>query len=163
MILKCLLFCFNFFYKFHRKCDGMRRWEKIPDVDAKPQYDCAAYGQLHYRTFDGRLLKFNGYMCEYVLMTDCHSASGSMCDLSKANINIKVKNVRCENSYEQYMCKEVTIETKTAKVVLQQKMAKLSVNGVEKVFVKGNYSQPRVDVGGGFEIFKVRLFHSTAL
>ena len=138
-----------------RVCKGMRTWEHNPKVDAKPQYDCAAYGQLHYRTFDGRLFKFDGHMCEYVLMTDCHSASGSMCDMSKANINIKVKNVRCVNSYEQYMCKEVKIETKTATVILQQKMAKVKVGGVEKVFTKGNYPQPKVDVGGGFEIFKV--------
>lgn len=137
----------------------MRQWEKLPGVDAKPQYDCAAYGQLHYRTFDGRLYKFNGFMCEYVLLTDCHKTSGGMCDMTKANINIKVKNVRCENSYEQYMCKEVKIETKTATAILQQKMAKLTVNGVEKVFMPGNYSQPLVDVGGGFEIFKVHIYH----
>ena len=133
----------------------MRIWDVLPNVDPKPQYDCAAYGQLHYRTFDGKSYKFDGQKCEYVLMTDCHSNSKATCDLSKANINVYVKNVQCENSYEQYMCKEVTIKTKSATVVLQQKLAKLTVNGVTKYFTKGNYSQPKVDVGGGFEIFKV--------
>ena len=145
----------------YRKCRGDREWAKLPDVPAKPQYDCAAFGQLHYRTFDGRLFKFDGEMCEYVLMTDCHhDVSNAMCDMSKANINIKVKNVRCLNSYEQYMCKEVTIQVKQADgtmatVVLKQKEATLTVGTVEKVFKQGNYPQPRTPVGGGFEIFKV--------
>ena len=133
----------------------------MANVDAKPQYDCAAFGQLHYRTFDGRLFKFDGQMCEYVLMTDCHSdASNAMCDMTKANINVKVKNVRCENSYDQYMCKEVTIQTKTTKVVLKQKEAHLTFSGQTKVYKEGNYPQPRTRAGGGFEIFKVSFVHN---
>ncbi len=132
-------------------------------MDAKPQYDCGAFGQLHYRTFDGRLFKFDGQMCEYVLMSDCHAdTTNKMCDMEKANINIKVKNVRCVDSYEQYMCKEVTIQVKQsdgtmATVVLKQKEARLTYGSTSKVFKQGNYPQPRTDAGGGFEIFKVIL------
>ncbi len=94
-------------------------------------------------------------------MTDCHhDPSNSLCDMDKARINVKVKNVRCVDSYEQYMCKEVTVQVKQpdgtmATVVLKQKEATLTYSGGSKVFKNGNYPQPNTDAGGGFEVFKV--------
>eukprot|EP00795_Rhopilema_esculentum_P013727 gene13727-4647_t len=141
-----------------RKCTGMRVWEQIPNTEAKPQYDCAAFGELHYRTFDGKMFKFDGQMVEYVLLTDCFIAPGKMCDMSKAAINIRVKNVRCEQSYDQYMCKQVTVETKTGKAIMRQKEVKLTVDGTTKTFTEGSYPQPLTNVGGGFEVFKLGVF-----
>ena len=102
-------------------------------------------------------------MCEYVLMSDClvGASAGATCDLTKANINVKVKNSKCVNSYEQHMCKEVKIEVKTprgkqAVVKLMQKEATVTYDGNTQTFKKGNYPQPRTPVVEGVELFKVR-------
>lgn len=83
---------------------------------AKPQYDCAATGQMHYRTFDGKVYNFYGGKCEYVLMTDClGTAADPYCKLEHADFNVFVKNTRCKHSYEAYMCKQVRIQMKVCK------------------------------------------------
>ena len=116
---------------------------------------------MHYRTFDGRMYKFDGGMCEYLLMSDCRQdASKDFCDINAANINVKVQNKRCQNSYEAYMCKEVSIDLKTpdgkVEITMMQETVTLKVEGMpSKTFEKGSYPQPQTAVTNGVEIFKV--------
>ena len=151
---------------YNRECNGDRTWKTLPSANAKPQYDCAAFGQMHYRTFDGKLFKFQGGKCEYILMSDCrHDTSKPFCDIEVANINVRVRNTRCKDSYEAFMCKEVTIDLKLpdgkAEIIMMQEkvIAKLN-DALVHTFTKGNYPQPLTPVDGmdGVQIFKVKTF-----
>lgn len=159
---------YEIFFPFvYRQCNGDRTWKTVPDAKPKPQYDCAAFGQMHYRTFDGKLFKLQGGKCEYILMSDCrHDTTKPFCDINVANINVRVRNTRCENSYEAFMCKEVTIDLKLpggkAEIVMMQQKVTAKLNDVVMhTFKKGGYPQPLtpVDRMDGVQIFKVR-FHS---
>lgn len=149
---------FNYFFHIYRICNGDRTWKNVPGVDPKPQYDCAAFGQLHYRTFDGLTYKVDGQQCQYILMSDCRS-NGPFCDLEAANINVRVRNTRCINSFEAYMCKEVTIELRLpggkAEIVMLQQTVTVKFGVQTLTFNKGTYPQPRTAVLDGLEIFKV--------
>lgn len=102
-------------------------------------------------------------------MSDCrHDATKPFCDINVANINVKVRNARCENSYEAFMCKEVTIDLKLqggkAEIILMQQKVTAKLNdAVLHTFEKGNYPQPLTPVDGmeGVQIFKVNInpFH----
>ena len=136
--------------------------ENTTALDAKPQYDCAAFGQLHYRTFDGKAFKIDGGLCPYILLTDCRKDGASrFCDLTQSNINVRARNLRCVGSIEAYMCKEISIDVRLpngemAEIVLMQNKVKLTTDGgVKKHFDKGTYPQPRTAVVDGIEIFKV--------
>ena len=37
-------------------------------IEPSPEYECAAYGQDQYRTFDGRWIVFHQERCEFILM-----------------------------------------------------------------------------------------------
>jgi len=116
---------------------------------------------MHYRTFDGRLFKFDGGMCEYLLMSDCrHDQSKGYCDINAANINVKIQNRRCQNSFEAYMCKEVSIDLKTpdgnVEISMMQETVTVKLNGMlTKTYEKGTYPQPQTAVMNGVEVFKV--------
>ena len=162
------VFCWKLFipvFISYRECNGDRTWKQLPGVAAVPQYDCTAFGQMHYRTFDGKLFKFCGGKCQYILMTDCHvDKSSPLCHLDKANIVVRVKNTRCINSYEAYMCKEVTIEMKVpdgriAEIVMMQQEVKVTLGASSFTFKNGNYPQPRTAVINGLEVFKVKNFN----
>ena len=140
-----------------------------PDTDAKPQYDCAATGQLNYRTFDGKVMEFSGKQCRYLMMSDClQGGDSTKCEPEdpNTNINVYVKNERCKHSFEAYMCKKVFINLKVedgrkVDVELLQHVVDIKEKGKTiKTFVKGNYSQPKVAVLDGLEVFKVRYFIS---
>ncbi|XP_065655006.1 mucin-2 isoform X5 [Hydra vulgaris] len=145
-------------------CNGDRTWKQLSGVDAKPQYDCAAFGQMHYRTFDGKMYKFDGGKCQYIMMSDCKKNGPSQfCDLLQANFNVRVRNTKCIDSYEQYMCKEVTIEMRMndgsmAEIVLLQENVDVYHHEKKLSFKKGNYPQPLKNVIDGLEIFKSGLF-----
>nr|XP_047137780.1 mucin-2 isoform X2 [Hydra vulgaris] len=145
-------------------CNGDRTWKQLSGVDAKPQYDCAAFGQMHYRTFDGKMYKFDGGKCQYIMMSDCKkNGQSQFCDLLQANFNVRVRNTRCIDSYEQYMCKEVTIEMRMtdgsmAEIVLLQENVDVYHHETKLSFKKGNYPQPLKNVIDGLEIFKSGLF-----
>lgn len=138
----------------------------MPGKTSKPQYDCAATGQMQYRTFDGKMFSFNGGKCEYILMSDCmRDKSSNRCDLSKASFNVKVKNERCVNSYEAVTCKRVKIEMKVpdgrkAYIEMLQGEIKVELGSYKVEFSKGSYPEPKTAVVDGLEIFKVRLSHS---
>ena len=51
---------------------------------------CFAYGDPHYRTFDGKWFKFQG-SCEYILAQD-------YCGSSQGSFRIQVKNIPCGTS-----------------------------------------------------------------
>ena len=56
-------------FVFHlRKCNGAREWIADDLIEPLPEYECAAYGQDHYRTFDGRWIVFHHESCEFILM-----------------------------------------------------------------------------------------------
>lgn len=150
----------SIFHLFLRKCNGDRTWGTIPNESAKPQYDCGAWGQMHYRTFDGRMFKFDGGQCEYLLMSDCRSdPNKDYCDINAANINVKIRNKRCQNSYEAYMCKQVSIEMKTpegtVEITLMQEQVTVKRGITSLTFEKGTYPQPQTAVMNGVEVFKV--------
>ena len=144
-----------------RVCNGDRTWRQLPGVDSKPQYDCAAFGQMHYRTFDGKMYKFDGGKCQYIMMSDCKQhGNNQFCDLLQANFNVRIRNTRCVDSYEQYMCKEVTVELRMfdgsmAEIVMLQENVVVNHLDTKLSFRKGNYPQPRTNVIDGVEIFKV--------
>ena len=149
-----------------RVCGGDRTWktaESALETDAKPQYDCAAYGQMHYRTFDGKIFKFSGGLCPYILLTDCRKdRSGGFCDLANANINVRARNLRCTDTYDAYMCKEVTVDVRLnsgemVEIILMQNKVKWKTQSGSQSgeFDKGSYPQPRTAVIDGIEIFKV--------
>ena len=129
----------------------------------KTQYDCAATGQMHYRTFDGKILKFVGGKCEYILTTDCLAdKTVPYCDLSKSNFMVKVRNTRCINSYEAHTCKDVHVEMKVpdgrkAIITLMQEHVKVELGDFKVTFSKGSYPQPLTPVIDGLEIFKVGI------
>ena len=37
-------------------------------IEPSPEYECAAYGQDQYRTFDGRWIVFHHERCEFIMM-----------------------------------------------------------------------------------------------
>lgn len=54
-----------------KQCGANGAWITRANTTAKPQYDCAATGQMQYRTFDGKQYSFNGGKCEYVMVSNC--------------------------------------------------------------------------------------------
>lgn len=51
-----------------RKCNGAREWISDNMIAPSPEYECAAYGQDQYRTFDGRWIAFHHERCEFIMM-----------------------------------------------------------------------------------------------
>jgi len=121
-----------------RTCDGAREWVSDPRIEPLPEYECAAYGQDQYRTFDGKWISFGSERCEYLLM--------EMTDNDDTPNKIIAENEECADSIELQMCKKVLIETKGGTIELFQKNIKITIDkghGSEIVeYTPGDYPQP---------------------
>lgn len=121
------MFCFS-----TRKCNGAREWIEDPRIERLPEYECAAYGQDQYRTFDGKWITFASENCEYLLMA-----------IKGTPNKISATNQECIDSLELQMCKKVLIETKKGTIELFQKTVKITLNGGQIVeYTPGDYPQP---------------------
>ena len=117
---------------FTRKCNGAREWVQDPRIEPLPEYECAAYGQDQFRTFDGKWISFGSERCEYQLM-----------EIKGTPNKISATNEECLDSLELQMCKKVLIETKKGTVELFQKNIKITLNsGLIVEYTPGDYPQP---------------------
>lgn len=107
-------------------------WVEDSRIEKLPEYECAAFGQDHYRTFDGKWIAFRGSVsCQYELML-----------IQNTRNKVTVSNELCKDSFELLMCKKVVIETDEGKVELSQKDIKVIVNDVSRDYFPGDYPQP---------------------
>ncbi|XP_048579468.1 mucin-2 isoform X50 [Nematostella vectensis] len=134
-----------------RKCRGDRYWEQLAGIQAQPEYECSAFGKGHYRTFDGMLYNFESEGCGYTFM-------------EHEDVKVVVKNMKCVNSFELQMCKEVTITLvkENVEVVMMQKSFTLKRNGIDTAYNPGSYPPPCKPFLNTYmntlEIFQVGLF-----
>lgn len=70
------------FFKLTRTCNGAREWISDNMINPSPEYECAATGQDHYRSFDGRWIKFHQESCKFTMMKE-------------DTVEISVKNEPC--------------------------------------------------------------------
>lgn len=107
-------------------------WVEDSRIEKLPEYECAAFGQDNYRTFDGKWIAFNGSVsCQYELMSIANTLN-----------KVTVSNELCKDSFELLMCKKVVIETDQGSVELSQKDIKVTSNGNSRDFFPGDYPQP---------------------
>lgn len=120
---------------FFRTCQSRRTWVTNPSVNPEPRYECSAWGQDHYKTFDGLIYNFDGEGCEYIMM-------------QHDDVVVTVANKRCEHTFDMYMCKEVKISLPKEKVriTLFQKTYKLERYGTSEVI---DYDNPCHDIYPG--------------
>lgn len=116
---------------------------------------------MHYKTFDGKIMKFVGGKCEYIMMSDCKSNKAAHCNLSNSKFMVKVRNTRCINSFEAHTCKSVHVTMKMldgsdASIIMLQKNVTVQVGTKKLFFSKGTYLQPKKHAIEGLEIFKVK-------
>jgi hypothetical protein len=107
------------------------------NVNPEPNYECAAWGQDHYKTFDGRMFNFDGERCEYIMM-------------QHEDVVVTIANKRCEHTFDMYMCKEVKIllPKENLRITLFQKTYKLENTNTNEV-VHSDYDNPCHDIYGG--------------
>ena len=139
------------FYLFssNRVCNGSRYWEDNPDIEALPEYECAAYGQDQYRTFDNKWIAFESPIsCQYKLM-----------GIKGTDHTVTISNEYCEDSLELLICKAVQIQTAKGTIKLLQKSIGIKTKNYEKEINPGEYPQPcqRSSVRDA-EIFSIGLF-----
>jgi len=130
-------------------CNGAREWVQNPNIEPLPEYECAAYGQDQYRTFDGKWISFGSEKCEYQLT-----------EIKNTRNKISVSNVECVDSLELQMCKKVLIETKSGTVEPFQKTVRITLKGGKIVeYTPGDYPQPCSSSAlNNVEIFSKGLF-----
>lgn len=134
-----------------RKCNGAREWIQDSNIPPKPEYECAAFGQDQYRTFDGKWISFSSTgNCEYQLM----KING------KENDVVSVSNEECLDSLELQMCKKVLIETKKGDIELFQKTIKITLKDGSLIeYTPGDYPEPCSSSAlNNVEIFSKGLF-----
>lgn len=103
-----------------------------PKIQPLPEYECAAYGQDQYRSFDGKWISFGSEKCEYQLM-----------QIKGTPNRISTSNEECVDSLELQMCKKVLIETAKGNVELFQKNIRITLNnGLIVDYTPGDYPQP---------------------
>ena len=105
-----------------------------PRIEKLPDYECAATGQDHYKTFDARSIIFhtNTAGCEYTLM-----------EIKGTKHHVKVSNQECGVSFELLMCKKVVITTEYGTVELFQKYITITdLVGKTTVIPPGMYPEP---------------------
>jgi len=132
-----------------RTCNGAREWTDNPNIEPLPEYECAAYGQDQYRTFDGKWISFGSVQCEYQLM-----------EIKNTQNKISATNVECKDSLELQMCKKILIETEEGTVELFQKTIQITLGDGKKAnYTPGNYPQPcSISALINVEIFSKGLF-----
>lgn len=133
-----------------RTCNGAREWVQNPNIEPLPEYECAAYGQDQYRTFDGKWISFASEKCEYQLM-----------EIKGTPNKISAENVECEDSLELQICKKVLIETKKGTVELLQKKIRITLKKTNQIvdYDPGDYPQPCTSSAlDNVEITSVGLF-----
>lgn len=115
-------------------------------VNPEPNYECSAWGQDHYKTFDGRIYDFNGVKCEYILV-------------QHEDAVVTVANKRCEHTFDMYMCKEVkvTLPKQKVRVTLFQKSYKIE-NTVTNQVTHSDYDNPCHDIYSGIMLEYKGLF-----
>lgn len=139
-----------------RTCNGAREWISDPRIEPLPEYECAAYGQDQYRTFDGRWISFGSEKCEFQLM-----------EIKGTHNKISATNEECLDSLELQMCKKILIETKKGSIELFQKTVRITLSGGEIVdYTPGDYPQPcsssalhNVEIFSKGLFMIVRVFH----
>jgi hypothetical protein len=108
-----------------------------PSVHPEPNYECSAWGQDHYKTFDGKIFNFDGERCEYIMM-------------QHEDVVVTVANKRCEHTFDMYMCKEVKIllPKEDLRITLFQKSYKLENTNTNDV-IQSDYDNPCHDIYSG--------------
>ena len=113
---------------------------KLPEPS--PEYECSAFGQDHYVTFDGRMVAFHDADCPLILMQGY-------------GVTVVVNNEACLNSFELQICRRVTItQDDGADIELFQK--EFTVD--RKTYQPGEYPETCSSVSSGVEIFQIGLF-----
>lgn len=121
-----------------RTCLGNRTWTTTEGVNREPNYECSAWGQDHFKTFDGHIFKFNGRKCEYILMR--HD-----------DVVVTVANKRCINTFDMYMCKEVKIDLVKQKYTITLFQTKYVVENTatQETEIESAYDDPCADIVSG--------------
>lgn len=114
-----------------------------------PEYECAAFGQDQFRSFDNKWIAFDSPLsCQYQLM-----------GIKGTDHKVTVSNEYCHDSLELYICKAVIIDTPKGTIELLQKNIEIKLKNRKITINPGEYPPPckRSDLSNA-EIFSEGVF-----